>query len=66
MAPPDGGLHMTLTPVDDIWSSDVSIGSPATGEAWNYNNVYTCVACNNGIHYICLYSFIEWLNVVIF
>ena len=24
MAPPDGGLHMTLTAVDDIWSSDIT------------------------------------------
>ena len=32
MAPPDGGLHVTLTAVGDAWSSDVSVGSPATGE----------------------------------
>ena len=32
MAPPDGGLHVTLTVVGDIWSSDVTLGLPATGE----------------------------------
>ena len=31
MAPPDGGLHITLTEVDDICTSDVSVGSLATG-----------------------------------
>ena len=32
MAPSDGGLHITLTVVDDLWFSDVTVGSPATGE----------------------------------
>ena len=32
MAPPDGGLHITLTVVDDVWSSDVMVGGLATAE----------------------------------
>ena len=36
MAPRDSGLHVTLTVVGNIWSSDVSVGLPATGETRNY------------------------------
>ena len=32
MAPPDGGLHIILIAVHDIWSTDVSVGFPATGD----------------------------------
>ena len=38
MAPPDGGgLHITLTDVADIWSSDTMVGGLATAEEVGFN-----------------------------